>query len=340
MARRRRRRRRKRQRFTAAAGTVIVLGVAAYFLEPWNARSGDGAGVLSGVLRPELTTDRPETASLDGGPQNDVTERGSTPSLASTPTTLESDGVQTSALIESARNALAGGDFVLSRAQYTEAMQIELPAEEELEVRAQLRKLGRRTIFSDTVADNDPFTSHHVIQPGETLHKIAKAHSVTAAFLARINNIADMNRIQAGRRIKVVDGPFHAAITRSTYTLDVYLGRTFIDHFKVGLGAEGGTPTGNWRVKDKLKNPTYYPPRGGGIIHADDAQNPLGERWIGLEGIDGDAVGQMRYGIHGTIDVQSIGKNVSMGCIRMFNEDVELLFDLLVEKKSTVIVRE
>ena len=60
MARRRRRRRRRRQRFTAAAGTVIVLGVAAYFLEPWNARSGDGPGVLSGVLRPELTTDRPD----------------------------------------------------------------------------------------------------------------------------------------------------------------------------------------------------------------------------------------------------------------------------------------
>ena len=100
------------------------------------------------------------------------------------------------------------------------------------------------------------------------------------------------------------------------------------------------SPTGEWRVATKLMNPTYYPPRGGEIMAADDPKNPLGERWIGLVGISGAAVDQERYGIHGTNEPDSIGKSVSMGCIRMHNEDVEALYSYLVETHSTVTVRD
>ena len=55
-------------------------------------------------------------------------------------------------------------------------------------------------------------------------------------------------------------------------------------------------------------------------------------------GVSGEAAGQERYGIHGTIEPESVGRNVSMGCIRMYNEDVEQLFSYLVEKDSTVLV--
>jgi lipoprotein-anchoring transpeptidase ErfK/SrfK len=72
------------------------------------------------------------------------------------------------------------------------------------------------------------------------------------------------------------------------------------------------------------------------VIAADDPTNPLGERWIPLEGIEGEAVGQQSYGIHGTIEADSIGRNRSMGCIRLTNADVEVLYDLLVESKSMV----
>ena len=76
-----------------------------------------------------------------------------------------------------------------------------------------------------------------------------------------------------------------------------------------------------------------------GIISADDPENPLAERWIGLEGVAGEALRQQRYGIHGTIEPETIGQNSSMGCIRMFNEDVEALYTYLVTKHSTVTVR-
>jgi lipoprotein-anchoring transpeptidase ErfK/SrfK len=120
--------------------------------------------------------------------------------------------------------------------------------------------------------------------------------------------------------------------------LDVYLGGTFMLRYPVGLGAESSTPSGEWEVQNKLKNPQYYPPRGGKIILADDPENPLGERWIGLKGVKGEAVGQQRYGIHGTIEPDSIGRSASLGCIRMHNTDVEEFYDLVVVGHTKVTV--
>lgn len=46
-----------------------------------------------------------------------------------------------------------------------------------------------------------------------------------------------------------------------------------------------------------------------------------GSRWIGLS--------TPNIGIHGTNDPDSIGSEASSGCIRMKNEDIEELFDLV-----------
>jgi lipoprotein-anchoring transpeptidase ErfK/SrfK len=110
--------------------------------------------------------------------------------------------------------------------------------------------------------------------------------------------------------------------------------------FPVGLGAEDTTPTGRWKIRNKLTHPPYYPPRGGKVIGADDPANPLGGYWMGLEGVEGAAVGQDSYGIHGTNEPDSIGKRCSMGCIRMRNEDVTFVYELLVAHDSIVTVKD
>ena len=119
-------------------------------------------------------------------------------------------------------------------------------------------------------------------------------------------------------------------------------GAMYVTSFPVGLGRDDSTPTGKWMIQpgNKIKDPTYYSPRGEGVIEANDPKNPLGKFWLGLQGTDGHAVGKMSYGIHGTIDPDSIGKQESMGCIRMRNEDVAQVFELLVEGKSTVVVKD
>jgi lipoprotein-anchoring transpeptidase ErfK/SrfK len=44
------------------------------------------------------------------------------------------------------------------------------------------------------------------------------------------------------------------------------------------------------------------------------------------------------FGLHGTIDPTSIGQSKSMGCVRMGNEDIAVIYELLVEQISQVRV--
>lgn len=284
-----------------------------------------------------LTTDRPEIVP-ESGPRPDISEKGETPQPATSDESAGAAAQRAESLFDAGERALESGHLLAARAYLSEASQLGLKEPDRSLVRAELTRIGNETVFSARIFENDPLVSRYVVQPGDTLGKIAKARKVSAELLAAVNGIADKNRIRAGQAIKVVTGPFHVVIHKHSYVLDVYLGNTFVKHFKVGLGVDDSTPTGEWKVGTKLTNPTYYPPRGGRIIAADDPENPLAERWIGLMGVGGEAAGQLRYGIHGTIEPDTIGRSVSLGCIRMYNEDVEALYTYLVEKHSTVTV--
>lgn len=86
--------------------------------------------------------------------------------------------------------------------------------------------------------------------------------------------------------------------------------------FPVAVGARRTpSPAGEFRVVNRVTNPTYYHP---GEVIPPGPENPVGPRWIGLS-----AKG---YGIHGTNEPRLIGGRVSHGCIRMRNRDVKILF--------------
>jgi len=78
------------------------------------------------------------------------------------------------------------------------------------------------------------------------------------------------------------------------------------------------SPSGEYKLVQRLTNPTWY--YQGKVVPPGKA-NPLGTRWLGLS-VAG-------YGIHGTNVPTSIGHNVSHGCIRMKNQDVEQLFEMV-----------
>lgn len=85
------------------------------------------------------------------------------------------------------------------------------------------------------------------------------------------------------------------------------------------------TPVGRFRIVNKYAGPAYYGRHGA--YKGNDPRNPLGSRWMALN------VGHFRsgvtIGIHGTNEPDKIGQAVSDGCIRMKNQDVENLFDLI-----------
>ena len=102
------------------------------------------------------------------------------------------------------------------------------------------------------------------------------------------------------------------------------------------------TPTGLWAVKPagKLITPTWTDPLSGKTYEAEDPDYPLGSRWIGLEGLKGDAVGRTGFAIHGTKNPEEIGTAGSQGCVRLHNGDVILLYNLLVPEYSRVEIVE
>jgi lipoprotein-anchoring transpeptidase ErfK/SrfK len=97
-----------------------------------------------------------------------------------------------------------------------------------------------------------------------------------------------------------------------------------VETYPVAVGQPAyPTPTGKYEVVDKQVDPAWFPPdspwaAGLGSIPPGPG-NPLGTRWIGTSA--------PAIGIHGTYARESIGTAASHGCIRMYIEDVEALYD-------------
>ena len=150
--------------------------------------------------------------------------------------------------------------------------------------------------------------------------------------------------LRIGQKLKLPVGAFHAEVSKSNYQMKIYAGegpsRVLIAIFPVGLGELNSTPTGAFMVrpKSKLINPEWNNPRTGEHFASDDPKNPIGERWIGLIGVEAHNQGFKGYGIHGTVDPASIGKQASMGCVRMSDADVELVYEFLTEPNSTIVI--
>jgi lipoprotein-anchoring transpeptidase ErfK/SrfK len=182
------------------------------------------------------------------------------------------------------------------------------------EIQQQLDRLAKAAYFSPQPNDCEPY----VIQPGDQLRKVANKYQLTWQYLAKLNQV-DPKKIRTGKKLKVVEGPFSAVVDLSDYELTIHCHGNFVRKYRVGTGKDGVSPIGEFVVKEKLENPTYYGPNGD-VKAPDDPLNPLGERWIDI----GDS-----FGIHGTIEPDSIGRSESRGCIRMLNSDVEDVYDLL-----------
>jgi len=217
-------------------------------------------------------------------------------------------------------------------------------------LRQQITTLNDRLLFSPTIATNDPLVDRYTIEGGDALSRIARKTNakVDWRFIQRINQISDPRRIRVGQTLKIVKGPFHAIVDKSDYRMDVFAevptsaggGVVFVRSFPVGLGELDSTPTGEWVVREasKLVNPHWVNPRTGERFDANDPKNPIGERWIGLQGTDPDTTALSGYGIHGTIEPNSIGQQRSMGCVRLLDDDVEMVYEMLEEGVSRVAI--
>ncbi len=108
--------------------------------------------------------------------------------------------------------------------------------------------------------------------------------------------------------------------------------------FPVAIGMPGWeTPTGRFEVLQKIPNPVWVHPVSGDRVEEQGVNNPLGSHWIafhrdcrGRDAHDGDAwitiKGCTTTGFHGTPHRWTVGRAVSHGCVRLYNEDVRALY--------------
>lgn len=121
-------------------------------------------------------------------------------------------------------------------------------------------------------------------------------------------------------------------IDKSMNRLAYYEKGKLVKTFVVATGKKKSyTPEGMFKIREKIKNRPYYKEK----IKGGDPKNPLGDRWLGLE-VKRNGKVSYAYGIHGTNDESSIGKYVSLGCIRMYNKDVRWLYDKM--KVGTLVL--
>lgn len=156
------------------------------------------------------------------------------------------------------------------------------------------------------------------VDSGDTLNGIASGFGTTVELL-RISNGIKKDLIHPGQKLKVMNGKFSLVADKSSNTMILKLNGEFFKLYRVGSGRDNSTPVGNFKVVNKLKEPPWH--HKGKTIPFGDPENILGTRWMGID--------RSGYGIHGTWDPDSIGKQSSAGCIRLRNEEVEELYDLV-----------
>lgn len=187
-----------------------------------------------------------------------------------------------------------------------------------------LGEVNIKILFSPIITASD---KTYEVKEGDSLDKIAKDFHTTVELL-KISNGLSGNTIKPGMRLKAASANYSIVVDKSQNTLSLKSGEEIIKIYGVSTGEHNSTPVGIFKIINKLSDPVWY--KAGAIVPPQSPDNILGSRWLGLS--------KSGYGIHGTTDPMSIGKQVTAGCVRMLNPDVEELFSILPTGVEVTIV--
>ncbi len=179
---------------------------------------------------------------------------------------------------------------------------------------AKLRQRWEALFSKETAPDSIIYT----VKPGDSLYVLARKNHTTVDFIKKINDLKS-DDIYPKMKLKIHTAPFSILIDKSKNTLVLYSDGEAVKKYSVATGKKNCTPVGEFKVTDKLVQPTWF--KTGAILPPGSPENALGTRWMGFD--------KPGYGIHGTIEPKSIGTQASEGCIRMLNEDVEELYSIV-----------
>ena len=214
---------------------------------------------------------------------------------------------------------------VRAKALYQEIIKNYPDQENIASVQKELEALNMELLFSGQAVPGK--TVIHEVVPGDSLVRIAKKYGTTVDLIRQSNNIKG-DVIRAGQKLRVWTGKFNIFVDKSQNVLILKDGNDVVKVYNVSTGENNSTPTGAYKITTKLEDPVWF--HKGVVVPPESPQNVLGTRWLGF-----DLPG---YGIHGTVEPQTIGQQVTAGCVRMINEEVEELYSIVPMGTEVVIV--
>jgi L,D-transpeptidase ErfK/SrfK len=174
----------------------------------------------------------------------------------------------------------------------------------------------------------------HVVAPGETLLEIARHYDLGFVELRAANPGVDPWIPPRGLELALPTVQVLPEAPRRGIVINLAEQRLYhfpavgaIVTYPIGTGRQGWmTPLGQTRVVDKRANPVWVPPASIRAERPDlpaavppGPANPLGRYALDL--------GWEGFVIHGTNRPYGVGRRVSHGCIRLYPEDIEALFN-------------
>ncbi|HEY2841907.1 MAG TPA: L,D-transpeptidase family protein, partial [Pirellulales bacterium] len=254
-----------------------------------------------------------------GGPLSAGAPNGGPPPIAEAPTTNYPTDCMTA-------------QALLNKGQLDPALQLmsrwydhsTLSEQDKAALLGLLNQLAGTVIYSRENWLAEPY----VVQQGDTLDRIATRYNVPPQLMAKINGIPDPNNLQPGTKLKVVPGPFDVHVDMKNRYLVLKLQGRFAGRFPIAVGAEHAATDGEYQVKTKTPNPTYY--GRDRAVPPDDPANPLGKYWIDLGN---------QIAIHGTNDPESLKRDDPRGCVRMHPRDIEDVYDMVTTDSRVIIIR-
>ncbi len=188
-------------------------------------------------------------------------------------------------------------------------------------------------------------TTSHVIEKGQTLLDIAKLYGLGYNEIADLYPNLDPWIPPVGKKIVIPSQWILPQVDQTQLVVNIaelrlyyFINGNLAKTFPVGIGdLDWVTPTGEYTIGTKQVNPVWHVPdslreKYGIATMPPGPENPLGQYWMGL--------GDSHYGIHGTPIPWSIGRPATHGCIRLYDEDIEMLFRNVPAGTSVKIIYE
>jgi lipoprotein-anchoring transpeptidase ErfK/SrfK len=330
---------------TVAALTVLVgiAGVAGAWATSYDRRTSERLlpgtmieGIAVGGMRPAEAV-KLIRSRLEEPLRRPVTLRAGTNEIETTPWDLGLR-VDVEAAVREAQGATAGNAVarVWQRLFTNPQRHVDAaPRWQDKVLDERLAELATRIRTEPQAPALDASTGWLKVTPGKPGLEIdtARARETLTAGV----NLGDTTVRLATRTVAPDTAQSNQVILIRTGENKLYLYRngTIAKEWPVATGASGyATPTGQWKIVEKLVNPSWYNPgsawaRGMPARIGPGPNNPLGTHALAL-----DAPAIL---IHATPDRSSIGYNVSHGCVRMLPEHEIELFEQ-VEVGTPVVV--